>query len=114
MRNLGIFTTVVMVGLLLASCGGPESASTSTPTPSAKSANKLYTTYCVACHGGKRQGVSGLGPALTPESLAELSDTETKDTILNGRLNTQMPPWKAILSSEEIDALVQLIKNTSP
>ncbi len=114
MRNLGLFITVVVLGLLLASCGGPESAPTSTPTTPAIDAGELYETNCVVCHGINRQGMPNLGPALTPESLAVLSDTEIKDTILNGRLNTAMPPWKDTISSEEIDALVQFIKNTSP
>ncbi len=111
-RNLGVFVTVIMVGLVLTSCGGPESAPTS--TPSAIDAGALYETNCVACHGANRQGIPNLGPALTPDSLAALSDTEIKDTISNGRPNTAMPPWKDTLSSEEIDALVQFIKNTSP
>jgi cytochrome c55X len=55
-----------------------------------------------------------LGPPLTPESLTVLSDTEIKDTIANGRPGTAMPPWKVTLSSEEIDALVRFVKNTSP
>ena len=113
MRNLGFFITMGMVGLLLASCGGSESAPTSTPTPSAIDAGALYETNCVACHGANRQGMTNLGPALTPQSLAELSDAETKDTILNGRSGTAMTPWKDILNSEEIDALVHFIKNTS-
>ncbi len=114
MRNLGLFITVVVVGLLLASCGGPESAPTSTPTTPAIDAGKLYETNCVACHGANRQGMPNLGPALTPESLTVLSDTEIKDTIRNGRLNTAMLPLEDTLSSEEIDALLQLIKYTSP
>ena len=114
MRNLGLFITVVVVGLLLSSCGGPESAPTSTPTTPAIDADKLYTTNCVACHGANRQGMPNLGPALTPESLSTLSDTETKDIILNGRVNTAMPPWKDKLSSEAMDAIIQFIKNTPP
>ncbi len=116
MRNLRRFfiTVVILVGLLLTACGGSESAPTTTPTTPSVDAKKLYTTSCVACHGANRQGLPNLGPALTPQSLAELSDTEVKDTILNGRPNTAMPPWKDTLSSEEIDALTQLIKHTSP
>ena len=114
MRNLGFFITMVMVGLLLASCGGPESAPTSTPATAAIDAGALYETNCVACHGANRQGMPNLGPALTSQSLAAQSDTEIKDTILNGRPNTAMTPWKDILNSEEIDALVQFIKNSSP
>ncbi len=114
MRNLGIFITVIIAGLILASCGGPESTPTSTPTTPAIDAGALYETKCVACHGANRQGMPNLGPPLTPESLAALSDTEIKNTISNGRVNTAMLPWKDTLSSEEIDALVQFIKNTSP
>ena len=66
------------------------------------------------CHGPNQQGVSGLGPALTLESLAELSDTEIRDTILNGRSGTAMVAFKGSLSPEEIDVLLQLIKYTSP
>ena len=114
MRNSGFFISMVMVGLLLASCGGSESASSSTPTTRAIDAGALYKTHCLACHGANRQGMDNLGPALTPDSLAALSDTEIKDTILNGRLNTAMTPWKDILKSEEVDAITQFIKNTTP
>ncbi len=105
---------MVMVGLLLASCGGRESAPTSTPTTPAIDASALYEANCVACHGANRQGVSELSPALTPQSLAELSVTEIRDTILNGRLGTAMAGFKGRLNQEEIDALIQLIKHTSP
>tara|TARA_B100002003_G_scaffold220347_1_gene222634 strand:- start:79 stop:444 length:366 start_codon:yes stop_codon:yes gene_type:complete len=114
MKNLGFSIIVVMVGLLLASCGGPESAPTSTPTTPTVNAGKLFEANCVACHGANRQGMPNLGPALTPDSLAALNDAEINDIILNGRPDTVMTPWNGKLSSEEIDALVQFIKNTSP
>ncbi len=114
MRKLGFLITMVMVGLLLASCGGSESAPTSAPTSPAINAGALFKTNCVACHGTNRQGMPNLGPALTPESLTVLSNTEVKDTITDGRPGTAMPPWKVTLSPEEIDALVHFVKNTSP
>lgn len=83
-------------------------------TPAAVSAKELFGTRCAACHGANRQGIPGLAPALTPESLAALSDTEIRDVILNGRPGTTMPPFKATFSPEEIDALLQLIKYASP
>ncbi len=106
----------VLAGLLLLSCGGPEPAPTPTPTPtpSAIAANELYVTNCAACHRANRQGVSGLGPALTPQSLAERSDPTIRETISEGRPGTNMPPWKGTLSAEEIDALIQFIKYTAP
>ncbi len=92
----------------------PKPAPESQPTLSAKSAGELYATSCAACHGANRGGMSGLGPALTPESLAALSDAEILDAALNGVPGTMMPAFKSILSAEEIDALLQFIKYTSP
>lgn len=83
-------------------------------TPTAVSAKELFSATCAACHGANRQGISGLGKVLTPESLAALSDIQVRDTILNGRPGTAMPAFKGTLSPEKIDALLQLIKHTSP
>ncbi len=120
MPNRIILPVIIIVGLLLTSCGGAAPAPTPAPTPapaptpSAIDANGLYATNCAVCHGKNREGMPDLGPALTPDSLAALSDTEARETILNGSPNTAMAPFKGTLSSEEIDALVQFIKNTSP
>ncbi|MBI2847572.1 MAG: c-type cytochrome [Chloroflexi bacterium] len=82
--------------------------------PNSVSAQEVYAARCSACHGANRQGVPGLAPALTPESLAALGDSETRYVISDGRTGTAMPPFKTTLSPEEIDALLQLIKHTSP
>lgn len=104
----------------------PTSVSTSTATPTPTkvtpttaptaptAAQDLFLANCSACHGAKRQGVSNLGPALTPASLASLSDADVKKTIGNGRPGTLMPPWKDTLSEAEIDALVKLLKYAEP
>ena len=115
MRNLGIFITVIMVGLFLVSCGGQGVAPTPTPvsTP-AIDAEELYATNCVACHGPNRQGISGLGLPLTPQSLAAQSDSEIRDIVLKGKTGTAMIAWETTLSSEEVEALLQFIKYTSP
>lgn len=88
--------------------------STSPPTASTVNVDELYKVKCAVCHGDKRQGVSGLGPELTPDSLEKLSYTEVQDILLNGRPDTAMTPFKDILSQEEIDALVRYIKDRSP
>ena len=60
--------------VLISSCGQSQSP--------AIDASALYEANCVACHGANRQGVSELGPTLTPKSLTALSGTEIKDTTL--------------------------------
>ncbi len=115
-----ILLIVVVVLVVAAACARPEPppaptpTPTPTPTPSAIDANELYATNCAACHGENRQGVSGLGDAMIPEHLAHDSDAEIKETILDGIPDTAMPGFQDRLSSEEIDALLQLIKYTSP
>ena len=118
MSNWKILTGIMVVALLAVSCGGQEAAPapapTPPPTPAAIDAVELYTVNCLACHAPDRQGIAGLGKSLTPESLAPLSDAEVRDTILDGKPETLMAAWEGRLSSEEIDALVQFIKHTSP
>lgn len=123
MRNLVIAVTLLVAGLVLVSCAGEPPAPTTpavtapptpAPTTSGIEAPKLYANNCAVCHGEKRQGVSGLGPALTSVSLAKLSDAEVRSTILKGKSNTSMSGFDGRLSSEEIEALVQFIKRTSP
>lgn len=80
-------------------------------TPATVLAGELYSARCAACHGANRQGVPGLAPALTPESLAALSDSEIRYVISDGRTGTGMPPFKTTLSPQEIDALLQLINS---
>ncbi|MBI2849845.1 MAG: c-type cytochrome [Chloroflexi bacterium] len=82
--------------------------------PAEVSAKDLYGGKCAACHGANRQGVPGFAPALTPESLAALSDDQTRFTISDGRAGTGMPPFKTSLSADEINALVEFIKYTLP
>ena len=94
--------------------GEPVSTPQETPAAETITGGELFSASCVACHGVNRQGISGLGPAVTPDSLSALSDDETKDTILNGRTGTVMPAFESTLTSEEIDVLLQFIKYTSP
>ncbi len=116
MRNRKILALIMGGALLLASCGGQEAAPAPKPTetPSTIDASGLYSTNCVACHGADREGVIGLGKPLTSDALAPLSNSAVKDIILNGRPNTLMTSWKDRLSQEEIDALAQFLKNSSP
>ena len=54
---------------------------------------------CGSCHGMTLKG--GLGPALLPEILSAKPTDFLVTTILEGRLNTAMPPWKSMLSYDD-------------
>ncbi len=109
-----IFSATIIIGLLLASCSGSESTSPPEPDASAIDASTIYGTTCIACHGPNREGITGLGKPLTPESLSSRSDAEIRDIITNGKPDTTMQSFKGSLSADEINALVQFIKNIEP
>ena len=67
----------------------------------------LYTQHCAQCHGPDRLGL--MGPALLPENLRRVRKPSAVKAIRDGRALTQMPPFGALLSSQEIDTLVELI-----
>ena len=54
---------------------------------------------CGSCHGMTLKG--GLGPALLPKTLSAQPKEFLVTTILEGRKNTAMPPWKSMLSRND-------------
>jgi len=67
----------------------------------------LLLQDCGSCHGMTMKG--GLGPALTPDVLHNKSRQMITVTIREGRPGTPMPPWKSILSEQEIQWLVEAL-----
>ncbi len=63
---------------------------------------------CGSCHGMRLTG--GLGPALTSIALKEKSPISLQQVILAGRPGTAMPPWAGILSTDEVDWLVDALR----
>lgn len=68
---------------------------------------KLYQDSCGGCHGTNRQG--GTGPALIPQRIGTVGQEFLKEIIENGRPGTAMPPWKDILTAQQIDDLIEYI-----
>jgi len=67
----------------------------------------LYTKYCAECHNANRLGA--VGPALLPQNLKRLRKKSAISVIENSRPASQMPPFKDILSKDQIHSLVELI-----
>lgn len=62
---------------------------------------------CGSCHGLTLKG--GLGPALTTNEIASKPRQLLLTTILEGRPGTPMPPFRGILTEEEVRWLVELL-----
>ncbi len=74
----------------------------------AEEASTHFQTLCASCHGVERYG--GEAPPLLPEALGRKTDDQLVEVILNGRPNTQMPPFSAVLSEADARALVALFR----
>lgn len=64
---------------------------------------------CGSCHGLTMGG--GLGPPLRPDDLAMLPEAAIAAIIREGVPGTAMPPWKALLTDEEIDWISEQLKS---
>jgi mono/diheme cytochrome c family protein len=65
----------------------------------------VYGTYCAQCHGDRLVS-SGQFPnlrRLTPNDRAKFDNT-----VRNGR--NQMPPWRGVISDEQIDQIWAYIR----
>ena len=82
----------------------------------AASGAQVYQANCEACHGSQGHGDGPAGVALepAPKNLAELSKTAGDDylfwRISTGRPGTAMPPWKGVLSDEQIWQVISFIR----
>lgn len=73
-----------------------------------KQGSAVFATKCLPCHGPAGQGL--VGPNLTDDFWIHGGKiTEIKQVILEGVLEKGMLAWKAMLSSEEIDAVTAFI-----
>jgi len=71
-----------------------------------------FLLHCAECHGPDRLG--RIGPALLPENLGRLKRDEAAATIAQGRPASQMPAFADRLSTDEIQALVELVYTPLP
>ncbi len=88
-----------VLGLLAGCCAAAAAAQ-----PAAERQQALVRMVrqdCGACHGRLLTG--GLGPALTPQALADQPLAALAATIVHGRPGTPMPPWRRLL--DDGDAL---------
>ena len=92
-----------------------DSAETTTePAPSSSAAAESYSSSCAACHGANREGVDGLAPALTPDSLAGDDRERITEAISDGISGSSMPSFAASLSAAEIETLVTFLMEAAP
>ncbi|MPY90550.1 MAG: glucose sorbosone dehydrogenase [Luteitalea sp.] len=80
--------------------------------PAPRNVKTIYAELCANCHGPTLAG--GLAPSLLDDTWSfGGDDTSIAQSIRDGRPTTAMPPFKAVLSAQEIRALVIYIREAS-
>ncbi len=72
----------------------------------------LLLQDCGSCHGYTLKG--GLGPALTPDVLRDRPPEALAITILDGVPGSAMPPWRGLLSEQDVAWLVETLRRGVP
>ncbi len=82
-----------------------------------KTAKSIYDTYCLSCHGEDMDGNGEVAELLEPYprnftkyQFVIAYKERFKLSLLNGVAGSAMPPWKGILSTNQIDLLVDYIE----
>jgi mono/diheme cytochrome c family protein len=105
------FAVFTAIGIMLLLSPSPHSE-TQAGENSIKLGEKVYTEYCVDCHGenGKGEGAQ-IGTALNNQHfLNTFSNQDIYNLIEEGKKQTLMPGFD-FLKGEEMDSLVSFIRN---
>ena len=65
----------------------------------------IYNNYCQTCHGDR---LVNTGQTFDPRRLTAGDRARFENSVRNGK--NQMPPWKDVLSAEEIEQLWAYIR----
>ena len=77
------------------------------------SGTEVYQELCAQCHGADGEG--GIGPSLADaEFQSAKSDEDVFATISDGHETTAMIAWGEVLTAEQIQQLVELIRQFEP
>lgn len=76
----------------------PASAALAQDPSKVDAGERVYNTYCFTCHG---ENLRSSGQTFDLRRLKPDERPRFENSVLNGK--GQMPPWKGVLSEQDID-----------
>ena len=117
--HVAVFIGAALVAAFASASAQEMQAAGAAPRPAAPESQRarelihIVRQDCGSCHGLTLAG--GLGPALTPEELADKPFEGLVATVFSGRSGTPMPPFHSIVSEAEAEWIVdQLMRGFPP
>lgn len=116
-RRWALYLILILSGWWAAGYAA-RATSVSAPAHEGVDAAKLYHKYCAPCHGDRGDGMSRATAALDPpprdfttaKAAEELSRERMIVSATYGRPGTAMVGWKRRLSADQIEAIVDYIR----
>lgn len=71
-----------------------------------------FLNYCSACHGSYAEGAPGI-PGWDTDRVHTMTDEQLLTIINNGVLNTVMPAWGHVLTDEQKQGILLIIRDLS-
>ena len=101
-RSRHCLTGVTLVAMALAA-----SAATACAQDQKKidAGEQIYNDYCFTCHGEK---LVSSGQTFDLRRLTVADRARFENSVLQGK--NQMPPWRGVISSEQIELLWQFVR----
>lgn len=112
MNTPGHLLPLLLFAVLSTGMAAPHQASAEIEPARQRELLHLLRHDCGSCHGMTLKG--GLGPTLLPHALAGKPAATLEATVLYGRAGTPMPPWRGLLTEEEVAWLVALLMKGVP
>ena len=95
---------VVLVGAILISV----KTASSDDREKVAAGEEVYNTYCSPCHGDE---LKNTGQTFDLRRLTANDRQRFEHSVLTGK--NQMPPWKGVLTTEQIDQLWHFIRHNA-
>jgi mono/diheme cytochrome c family protein len=109
------FSTKIALTIALAAVFSALPLNAQDSSENSGGAQSAFRTKCSGCHGADGSGNTDVGrtlkvPDLHSPEVQKQTSAQLADVITNGK-NSRMPPFKSILTTQQIQDLVQYIRH---